>query len=175
MHLAAALVSLLFGLMIPSMLNGQTFTNNLVGIGFTIAAIALAHGPARDTLSSKASRLLGRAVLIVSVLLTVLLVAQLRTAYRFQAEFNRRARALRQLKQNEKSGFDPHGDSGSPSLSMTPSRPVSRVGTEIWNKPTARPTRRAGSAARRLRPITSHPIRLTPASVMVSRGSASPD
>jgi hypothetical protein len=111
MHLAAALVSLLFGLMIPSLLNGQTFTNNLVGIAFTIAAIALAHGPARDTLASKASRLVGRAVLIVNVLLTVLL-AQLRTAYGFQAEFNRRVRALRQLKQNEKPHFDPQGPDG---------------------------------------------------------------
>lgn len=109
MRLACALVLLLIGLTIPLLLNGQSFTNNLVGIAFTSAAIALAHGPAQDALTPKASRLVGRVVVVVSVLFVVLLVAQLRTAYRFQAQFNRKVRALRELKQKGDRNFGPPG------------------------------------------------------------------
>jgi hypothetical protein len=49
---------------------------------------------------------------IVSILVVVVLVAQFPTAYRFQAGFNRRIRALREIKQSEQRKIDPHGYGG---------------------------------------------------------------
>jgi hypothetical protein len=95
MHLIAAVVCLLIGIGFPLLLNGQTFTNSVLGIVFAGAAVGLAW----DWRDYEARRTARRIVAVLGVLLGVVLVAQLPSAYRFQRGFNRRVEQLRQRRQ----------------------------------------------------------------------------
>jgi hypothetical protein len=95
MRIITALVFLLVGLGFTLLLNGQTFTNSLVGIALASAAIAIAFGPARDDSAPRARLWKARILVGLGVLLAVALLTQLRSAYRFQSGFNRRVVRIR--------------------------------------------------------------------------------
>jgi hypothetical protein len=96
MRLIVAMLFPTLGLAFPSLLNGQTFTNSLVGIACPSAAVAPGAGLARDPRARAARLRAGRIVVGLAVLLAAALLAQLPSAYRFQAGFNRRLEQLRQ-------------------------------------------------------------------------------
>jgi hypothetical protein len=95
MRITIAVLCLFFGLVFPSLLNGQTFTNSVLGIAFATAAVALAIGPARNRNVSGYRLGASRVVLGLGVLLAAFLVAQLPSAYRFQTGFNHKIQELR--------------------------------------------------------------------------------
>jgi hypothetical protein len=100
MRLVAALLCMLLGLAFPLLLNGQTFTNSLFGIVFASAAVVLVLGPASERKAPRARLLVGRITVILGVLWIAALIGQLKSAYRYQSDFNRmierlHAKALR--------------------------------------------------------------------------------
>ena len=104
MRLVFAIVFLMLGLAFPLVLNGQTFTNSLLGLAGAGLAAVMALGPAWRG-RPKAS--LGRARTVVAglaALLSFALVVQLPSAYRFQAGFNRRSEAAREKVRQGKGG-----------------------------------------------------------------------
>src|SRR5947209_2698466 len=72
MRLIVALLFLMLGVAFPLLLNGQTFTNSLVGIAFASAAVALGVGLARDMRATEARLWAGRIVVGLAVLLAAL-------------------------------------------------------------------------------------------------------
>jgi hypothetical protein len=95
MRIIAALVFLLVGLGFTLLLNGQTFTNSVVGIALATAAVAIVLGPARDDSTPRARLWTARILVALGVLLAVALLTQLRSAYRFQSRFNRGVEQIR--------------------------------------------------------------------------------
>jgi hypothetical protein len=89
MRFIAALFFLMLGVAFPLLLNGQEFTNSLLGIACASAAVALALRPLRDGW--------GPEVIVVGlgVLLIAALLAHLPSAYRVQGRFNREREQLR--------------------------------------------------------------------------------
>jgi hypothetical protein len=106
MRLIAALFLLLLGLVLPLLLNGQSFTDSLLALSCAGASGAIALGPAKNRRASEAGRLVGRIVAALAVLLATIVLAQLPSAYRNQDTFNRRMEQLRKSKrQNEAVGL----------------------------------------------------------------------
>jgi uncharacterized membrane protein HdeD (DUF308 family) len=93
---AAALVCLILAVIFPLLLNGQTFTNNLIGIAFVTASVALCIAPVRRARSIREASWSVGVMAVVAVLLGVLLLVQLPAAFTFQAEFNRSMERIRQ-------------------------------------------------------------------------------
>ncbi len=88
MH-AAALICLILGVLFPLLLNGQTFTNSLIGIAFSSTSVALCVAAERKTHSIRETTWRGRVIAALGVLLAVMLLVQLPSAYTFQSFFNR--------------------------------------------------------------------------------------
>ena len=87
---------MLLALSFPLLLNGQTFTNDLLGIGFAAIGIALTIKTARGEQQPTATRKMARIIVWSGIALTLLLIAMLPSAYRSQTGFNRRTRELHQ-------------------------------------------------------------------------------
>lgn len=96
MRLAVLLFCLLLGTTFPLLLNGQTFNNSLLGLGFALTALALTVTGTASTRSAAIERGLPRIIAALAVLLAAFLLAQLPTAYHYQTNFNRRSAQLRQ-------------------------------------------------------------------------------
>jgi hypothetical protein len=86
---AAALICLILGVLFPLLLNGQTFTNSLIGIAFASTSVAVCVAAERKTLSIRETTWRGRVIAALGVLLAVMLFVQLPSAYTFQKGFNR--------------------------------------------------------------------------------------
>ena len=99
MRMTLATLLLAASLIFPVLLNGQTFTNSLVGIACAVASVAMAVRPARDRGGPGARRLWGGIVSGLGVLVAVVLAVGLPSAYRFQTGFNRRVKDLRRQHQ----------------------------------------------------------------------------
>jgi hypothetical protein len=95
-----ALLSLLFGLVGLMLLDGQTFTHAVTGILFGAAAFGCGWGSARKDFSNLACRWEGRIMAVLGLVLVVICVVRLPSAYRFQARFNERSKS----QQNQKPG-----------------------------------------------------------------------
>jgi hypothetical protein len=113
MRIRPAVFLLMIALMLSALLNGQPFTNSLIGLSCALGACALALAPARDAQATNTRRLAGRIVVGLSLVLAVALAAQLPSAYRFQAGFNRRVKEIRRARAQRVSGIAP-----------TPGRPI---------------------------------------------------
>ena len=92
---AAALICLIAGVPFPLLLNGQTFTNSLIGIAFSSAAVALCVAAERAR-SLGETTWSGRIIAVLGVLLAIVLLVQLPAAYTFQNSFNRSTEEFRQ-------------------------------------------------------------------------------
>jgi hypothetical protein len=104
MRLIIAIVLLLLGLALPLLLNGQTFTNSLVGIGCAGIAVPLALWAARDPRADGARPRAGLMLAGLGILLVAAILAQLPSAYRVQDGFNRERERLRQRGQGHRAG-----------------------------------------------------------------------
>ena len=94
----AALLSLLFGFMGLMLLDGQTFTHAVMGIVFGVAAAGCGFGSARKDFSNVTCRWEGRMMAALGLVLVVICIVQLPSAYRFQTKFNERSKS----QQNQK-------------------------------------------------------------------------
>lgn len=95
MRLKGAVLLLFLGVVFPLLLNGQTFTNSAIALACATAGVALALPAARDPRAAPATRRVGRVCAALGVFLAALVAAQLPTAYRLQARFNRKVAELR--------------------------------------------------------------------------------
>ncbi len=95
MRILFAACFLVVGLGLALLLNGLTFTNSLLGIACASAAAGLAIEPAREKSTQRGRFRANWLLLGPSILLVAFLVAQLPSANRFQAGFNRKMKALR--------------------------------------------------------------------------------
>ncbi len=101
MRESVAVLSLLLGIAFPLLLNGQPFSNNLLGIGFALGAVSLILGRSLGRGVPKPDLRAGDKVVIgLAVVLVVFLAVQLPSAYRFQADFNRKVKELRKARAN---------------------------------------------------------------------------
>jgi hypothetical protein len=89
MRLASSVVLLVLGLALPLLLDGQTFTNGLLGIGCASGACALGMSIASQKELTATKRFHGRLIGVLGALVIVLLAVTLRGAYREQRAFNR--------------------------------------------------------------------------------------
>ena len=96
-----ALLSLLFGFLGLMLLDGQTFTHAAMGVLFGAAAIVCGLGSARRDFAKAAYRWEGRILAGLGLVLVVVCVVRIPSAYRFQAKFNERSR--RQPEADQKS------------------------------------------------------------------------
>jgi hypothetical protein len=89
----SAIVLLLVGLMFPLLLNGQTFTNSIIGICFLVgsAVMSVCDLARTDRYAAPFKVFLGLAVLLILILLI-----RLPTEYAFQTRFNQRREDARQ-------------------------------------------------------------------------------
>jgi hypothetical protein len=87
-----SVVFLILGLVFPSLLNGQEFTNSSLGILCAFLSIAFGRRSALDPARRPAERALGRITAAFAVLVAAILLSQLPSAYRVQERFNRRLR-----------------------------------------------------------------------------------
>jgi hypothetical protein len=93
-----ALLSLLFGFMGLMLLDGQTFTHAVMGIIFGAAAFGCGLGSARKDFSNVLCRWEGRVMAGLGLVLVVVCVAYLPSAYRTQTRFNERIKARQEQK-----------------------------------------------------------------------------
>jgi hypothetical protein len=93
MRLSVASFLLALGFAFPALLNGQTFSNGLVGLACAATAVGLVLNDGQGHGTSH--RFARRVVVVLGSLLAVLLVAQLPSAYRFQVKFNQKRQELR--------------------------------------------------------------------------------
>jgi hypothetical protein len=103
---AAALISLIAGVLFPLLLNGQTFTNSLIGIAFSSISVALCVIAERKARSFRETTWRGRVIAALGVLLAVVLLVQLPAAYTFQTSFNRSMEEIRQKRAAPEPGMD---------------------------------------------------------------------
>ena len=87
-----ALLSLILGFMGLMLLDGQTFTHAVFGILFGAAAFGCGLGSARKDFSNAVCRWEGRIMAGLGLVLVVVCVVQLPSAYRFQTKFNERSK-----------------------------------------------------------------------------------
>jgi hypothetical protein len=99
MRLTCAIILLAVGLVFQALLNGQTFTNGLIGLACALASVAVALSAARDRHAPSTAHVWARVVAALAILLTIIVAAGLPSAYRFQAGFNRRVKELRRQRQ----------------------------------------------------------------------------
>ncbi len=90
-----ALLSLLFGFMGLMLLDGQTFTHAVTGILFGVAAVGCGLGCARKDFSNATCRWEGRVMAVLGLVLVVICIVRLPSAYRFQTKFNERNKIQR--------------------------------------------------------------------------------
>ena len=88
MRNVASSVCLFLAVIFPLLLNGQTFTNSILGIAFAIAAVAFRIG---TSWKARSIREVDRSTLVIAILavnLVAFLLVQLPGAYTFQKGFN---------------------------------------------------------------------------------------
>jgi hypothetical protein len=90
-----ALISLLFGLTLQMLLDGQTFTHAVLGISCGAAAILFGLASSRKDSADSTRRWEGRIMAGLGLVLAVICVEQLPSAYRFQTKFNERSKRAR--------------------------------------------------------------------------------
>lgn len=92
----AAFVCFFLAVVIPLLLNGQTFTNSLFGVTFAIAAVSLCIASARTARSIRETTQGTRIVAVLAMILAALLLIQLPSAYTHQTNFNNHVEEMRQ-------------------------------------------------------------------------------
>jgi hypothetical protein len=83
-----ALVSLVFGFMGLLLLDGQTFSHAVMGVFCGAAAVGCGFGSARKDFSNVIRRREGRVLGALGLVLVIICVVQLPSAYRFETKFN---------------------------------------------------------------------------------------
>jgi len=94
-----ALLSLLFGFMAQMLLDGQTFTHAVFGIVCGAVAVACGLGSARKDRLNATCRWEGRIMAGLGLVLTVVCVVMLPSAYKFQKKFNDKKEHLQKTQQ----------------------------------------------------------------------------
>jgi hypothetical protein len=91
-----AFLGLVFGTIIQTFLDGQTFTHAVVGIIGGIAAILGGLGSARKDYADRGARWLGWIMAGLGLVLVIFCIVQAPSACKFQAKFNERSRQARE-------------------------------------------------------------------------------
>ena len=99
MKLSVAGILLLIAMAFPLLLNGQVFTNNLVGIVFACCSLAVANVAYWRIAERDRKRFWCSLTGCVALLLAVVLAIQLPSAYAFQQNFNRHIDELQHRKE----------------------------------------------------------------------------
>ncbi len=94
MRVAIVLMCLSVGLVPLLLLNGQTFTNRLVAIPVFLVPIVLCARFAMDRRTPDVQRRAWRLATMMMVLLAIIVILTLPSAYRFQAGFNKTRAAV---------------------------------------------------------------------------------
>ena len=94
-----ALLSLLFGFMGLMLLDGQTFSHAVIGLVCGGAAIACGLASTRRDYWDATCQWEGRIMAALGLLLVIICVVQLPSAYRFQTKFNERSKKAREMRE----------------------------------------------------------------------------
>jgi hypothetical protein len=92
------IVVILLAVAFPLLMNGQTFTNSIVGIACSLAAAGLIHRRSRDATATPGPGA-RRVLLVILILWAVMLTLSLPGNYEFQMLFNAKMAELRAIRE----------------------------------------------------------------------------
>jgi heme O synthase-like polyprenyltransferase len=96
MRIGLAAFLLFLAMLFPLLLDGQAFSNDVLGISLAAGAVALTIREAREARGRSAMRTMTRVIAYSGILLMVLVFSMLPSAYRSQKSFNRMMNEMRQ-------------------------------------------------------------------------------
>jgi hypothetical protein len=94
-----ALLALLFGAMGLGLLDGQTFTHAVFGLIAGIVAVGCGLGSARKDYADEGRRWLGRIMAGAGVVLALVCIVRLPSAYRVQKKFNAMSKKAHEIRE----------------------------------------------------------------------------
>jgi hypothetical protein len=121
-----ALLLLFLGFFPQLMLDGQTFTRDIMGIVFFSTAVFLALRLIRASRTGRVGLWACRLVAVIGTLFSALLTLQLHESYRFQTRFNSKMQQIRQ-KMHEADDSKAVGELWCPRKKSTPNKTLQRT------------------------------------------------